>query len=116
MDGEQYYVHADRGYNGWDVVDVPLQSAKLTAGKRRADKITSSVRVTVEWSYKEVKFYWTVVYFKRSIGAGESAVRIIFFIATEKLHNIRNCVYPNTVSQYFTYLPSSLEEYISHKN
>ena len=112
--GCQYYVHGDSGYNRRDVVDVPFQGAHLSGAQLAANRTTSSVRVTVEWSYKDVKLYWTVVDYKRKMRAGESAVGLLY-IGAMLMHNIRNCLYPGTVSQYFKCSPPSLEEYLYHK-
>lgn len=65
VDNVQYYVHVDSGYNRREVVDVPFQRAHLTAVQRATNRSTSSVRVTLEWLYKEVKLYWSTVNFKR---------------------------------------------------
>jgi len=60
--------------------------------------VISRVRVTVEWMFKEVKLHWTTVDYKRKMQIGESGVGALY-VAAMLLANLRNCVYPNTVSQ-----------------
>lgn len=115
VNGVQFYVHADSGYNRRTVIDVPFQGAHLTRAQKKANTATASVRVTVEWAYKEVKLYWTTVDFKRKLRVGEVAVGMMYMGAI-LLHNIRNCLYPNTISQYFQCHPPALVDYIHHKD
>lgn len=61
INGDKFYVQADRGYNMRNIVVVTFQGVNLTVIQRRMNRSNGSVRVTVEWSCKEVKMYWTVV-------------------------------------------------------
>lgn len=115
IDGVQYYIHGDSGYNRRITVDVPFQGANLPVAMRAANEATAAVRVTVEWTYMEVKLYWTTVDFKRKLRVGEAAVGLVY-IGAILLHNIRGCMYRNQVSQYFRCDPPSLEEYLTHKD
>lgn len=115
LGGEQYYIHADSGYNRRDVIDVPFQGANICPAARAANESTARARVTVEWCYKEIKLYWTTVDFKRKLRVGESSVGSLY-IASMLLHNIRSCIQPNTISQYFCCPPPSVAEYLSHKD
>lgn len=114
-DGVQYFIHGDSGYNERVFMDVPFSSANLTPAQRAANMSTASVRVTVEWMYKEVKLYWSTVDFKRKMRIGEGPVGLLY-IAAMMLTNFRNCIYPNSVSQYFKCSPPTLEEYLTHKD
>lgn len=115
VDGIQYYVHADSGYNRRTTIDVPFQGANISSSAKAANIRTAAVRVTVEWTYLEVKQHWTTVDFKRKMRVGEFAVGIVYRSAM-LLHNIRSCLYPNAVSQYFNCSPPSLHEYLEHKD
>lgn len=115
VNGVQHYVHADSGYNRRRTVDVPFQGADLTAEAVAANNSTAKVRVTVEWSYQEVKLYWSTTDFKRKLRVGEGGVGLMY-IGAMILHNIRNCLYPNPVSQYFNCSPPNLEEWLRHKD
>lgn len=115
LDGVQYFIHGDSGYNERAFLDIPFSGAHLTPVQKAANKETATVRVTVEWMYKEVKLYWTTVDFKRKMRIGEAPVGLLY-VSAMLLTNFRNCLYPNTVSQYFNCTPPSLGDYLSHKD
>lgn len=77
MNGEQFLIHGDTGYNPRHFLDFPFAGVNLSIVKRAANKATCSVRVTVEWMYKEVKLYWTTSDFKRKMRTGESPVALL---------------------------------------
>lgn len=114
FNGIQYFIHGDSGYSARAYLDVPFSGSNLTPAQKSANCATAAVRVTVEWMYKEVKLYWSTVDFKRKMRIGEAPVGLLY-IAAMLLTNFRNCIYPNTVSQYFNCNPPSLEEYLLHK-
>lgn len=45
----------------------------------------------------------------------EGAVGALY-VAAVILTSARNCIYPNSISQYFSVLPPSLEEYAEHRD
>ena len=71
----------------------------------------SAARTTVEWMFKEVKQYWSTVDFKRKMKTGELPAGQLY-MAAMLLTNIRSCLYPNSISQYFDCPPPSLEDYL----
>lgn len=74
----------------------------------------SSVRVTVEVFFKEVNKYRSAVDFKRKMRIGIGPVGLVYLVAII-LINIRNCIHPNQISQYFNCIPPTLNEYLTHK-
>ena len=112
---KQYALYGDSGYSERPYLEIPFQGSSLTSYEKAYNGAMSKGRVTVEWYFKEVKLYWSTMDYKRKLRTGESPVGALY-IAALLLTNIRNCVYPNTISQYFKCSPPTLEEYISHKD
>ena len=115
VDGKQYCVYGDSGYNRRSYMEVPIQGSHLSNAQKAFNAAMSRARVTVEWIFKEVKQYWSTVDFKRKMRSGESPVASLY-LAAMLLTNMRNCVYPNPISQYFRYTPPTLEDYLAHKD
>ena len=95
-------------------LQVPFQGSHLTS-TQKAYKAMSRSQVTVEWAFKEVKLFRSTVDFKRKMRIKDNPVGLLH-IAAMLLTNFRNCVYPNTTSQYFKCAPPSPEEYVRHKD
>lgn len=95
-------------------MEVPFQGSNLNSAQRAFNKAMSKARVMVEWLFKRVKLYWTTVDFKSKMRIAESPVGSLYLCAM-LLTNMRNCLYPNTISQYFKCPPPSLEVHIVHK-
>ena len=112
VNGIQYCLYGDSGYSLRLFLEVPFQGSNLTHSQRALNVAMSRVRVTVEWAFKEVKLYWTTVDFKRKMRFAESPVGALY-LAAMLLTNMRNCIYPNTISQYFRCLPPTLDEYLN---
>ena len=66
-DGMKYCIFADSGYNERWFLRIPFQGSNLIASQRAFNKSMSSVRVTVEWMFKEIKIHWPVIDFKRKL-------------------------------------------------
>ena len=115
VDGKQYCIYGDSGYNRRIFLEVPFQGSSLSSAQKAFNAGMSSVRVTVEWMFKEIKIYWSSVDFKRKLRVRQSPVGLLYLSAM-LLTNIRNCCYPNTISQYFGVKPPTLEDYLSHKD
>ena len=113
--GRQFCLYGDSGYNRRIYLDVPFQGSNLIASQTVANVNMSKSRVTVEWIFKEIKLYWTAVDFKRKLRVEQLPAGTLYTGAM-LLTNIRNCCYPNSVSQYFDCQPPTLDEYLSHKD
>eukprot|EP00171_Calliarthron_tuberculosum_P001528 IDg1528t1 len=92
--------------------DWTLYGSNLSPAQRAFNLAMSKVRVTVEWVFKKVKLYWTTLDFKRKLRIAEAPVGTLY-ICGMLLTNMRNCIYPNTISQYFNCTPPTLEQYLS---
>ena len=75
----------------------------------------SKLRVTVEWMFKEIKLFWSATDEKRKMRVGLFPVGI-FYMGAMLMMNIRNCLHPNQLSQFFDLEPPSLKEYLYHKD
>ena len=114
VDGLQYAMYGDAGYRTRLFLDTPFSGSNLSDIEKAFNKAMARSRVTVEWFFKEVKLYWSYVDFKRKMRTREHAVGAIY-VAAVLLTNMRNCIYPNSISQYFECPPPSLEEYMTHR-
>ena len=115
VEGKQYCLYADNGYSERIYLQVTFQGDNLLDAQHAHNTAMSSDRVTVEWIFKEIKLYWTTVDLKRKMCVNQSPVGSMY-TAAMLLTNFRNCLYPNTVSQYFNCRPLSLEEYLMSKD
>ena len=115
VEGKQYYIYGDFGYNQRWFIDVPFQGSNISPAQSAFSKAMSSVRISVEWIFKEVKLQFSAIDFKRKTKVREHPVGIIY-LASILLSNFRNCLYPNQISIYFDCPPSDLMTYVNHKN
>lgn len=65
--------------------------------------------------FKEVKLYWKIVAYKRKLCIGESPVGDLC-ISAMMLTNMRHCVYPTSIAQFFDCIKPSLEDYLVQKD
>lgn len=114
VNNEMYCIYGDSGYSARWFLYIPFSGSNICESRRKFNEYMSKSRVTVEWYFKEVKLYWTILDFKRKLRVNEGAVGKLY-IAGVLLTNFRNCVYPNTISQYFKEDPPTLEEYVYHR-
>lgn len=95
--GVTYYVHSNCGCNYEDNIDVPFQDAHITAAPVMCNNEIALVRLTVQWSYIEVKLYWTTVDFNRKMRVSQSWLGLLY-IYSMVLRSIPSSLYPNPVS------------------
>lgn len=114
INGKQYVVFGDSGYSVRVFLEIPFEGSNLSATKKSFNKAMSKVRVTVEWLFKEVKLLWSMVDSKRRMRICQAPVGLMYRAAV-LLTNLRNCVQPNPISQFFDCAPPTLEEYISSR-
>lgn len=81
---------------------------------RAFNKVMSSVRVTMEWMFKEVKLYLPTMVYKRKIKAMEDTLGT-FYLPSMVMFNMRNCINPNQIEQYFSCTPPTLEKFLSQE-
>lgn len=111
IDGKKYHIFGDSGYSWRVFLEVPYSGANVTVAQRAFNHAMSKVRITVEWFFMEVKRLWGLTDAKRKMRVGEMPAGLIYRAAVV-LTNLRNCVSPNIISQYFECAPPTIEEYI----
>lgn len=114
IDNIQFKIYGDSAYIRKPWFDLPHDGAFLTETQKIENASKSKVRVTTEWVYMEIKRWWTRCDYKRSLKI-QQAPYGNFLLAACILTNIRNCLYPNEISQYFEVLPPTLEEYLQNR-
>lgn len=115
VQGKRYCIYGDSGYNQRWFIDVPFQGSNVSPAQSAFNRAMSSVRISVEWIFKEVKMQFPDIDFKRKMKIQESPVGMMY-LATILLTNFRNCLYPNQISTYFECSPPDLKTYVAHKN
>ena len=113
--GTRYCIYGDPGYNNRWFLETPFQGSNISPEQQTFNTAMSSIRITVEWAFKEVKLYWTSLDFKRKMKIGECPIAMLYLNGVV-LSNFRNCFYPNQTSSYFHCKPPSFEEYIDVQN
>eukprot|EP00171_Calliarthron_tuberculosum_P001768 IDg1768t1 len=114
-EGLFHCIYGDSGYSAREYLVIPFQGASLSEDQVAFNKAMSKSRITVEWIFKELKLNWTSMDFKRKLRIGESPVGALY-VAAALLTNVRNCIYPNPISQYFGCEPPSLEDYMHSRD
>ena len=112
VQNKQYCLYGVSGYNGRVYLEVPLQGAQLNENHKSFNMAISKSRVTVEWMFKEIKMFWTTMDYKRKLRILQAPSAALYFSGMV-LCNIRNCMYPNEISQYFQCPPPRLDEFLS---
>lgn len=115
IDGEQYSIFGDSAYVRKPWLEIPDSGAFLTPYQEHVNASKSKARVTAEWYFMEMKKYWARCDYKRSLRILQAPYGK-FILGAVLLTNIRNCLYPNEISQFFGCNPPSLEEYLDHKS
>ena len=93
-----YCIYGDSGYNPRWFMEVPFQGATLSTAQLAFNKAMASVRISVEWVFKEIKMHFVTVDFKRKIKVFESPVGMSY-MASMIFSNFRDCLYPNQISK-----------------
>ena len=109
INGKQYCVYGDSGYNLRLYLQVPYQGAERPADERAFNLPMATGRITLDWLFKELKMYWTTMDYRRKLCVLQAPVGTLY-IACMLLNNFRTCMYGNKISKYFNCLPPSLEE------
>lgn len=80
IEGVQYAVFGDSGYNWRCFMEVPFQGSNLNSNQTAFNTSMSKVRITVEWVFKKVKIYFPVVDTKRKLKLWESPVGLLYLL------------------------------------
>lgn len=92
INGRQFVVYGDAGFQRITCLEVLFQSSNLIQYEGNCNKAMSKAHATVEWSFKEVKICFTTMNFKRILRLGNSVIGSLY-LAAMILENMRNCVY-----------------------
>jgi nuclease HARBI1 len=91
------------GYHGTD----------LKTEQKPFDASVSSVRISVEWAFKDVKKYFTHLEFPRKLVMGNTPTEKCYIFAAV-LRNFRNCMFESEGSQFYRCDPPTIDEYMSN--
>lgn len=103
-------IYGDQGYHQDDVILCPL--ALQSEGSTEWNKLMSSLRVSVEWAFRDLKNIWQTLRMKLYLRNLQTPVGLMCIVCC-LLCNCKTCLYGNTISSYFDCPPMSLEDYLS---
>lgn len=115
IDGIQYCIYGDSGYNSRPYLEVPFQGSTLSGDQTAFNQAMSAARITVEWMFKEAKTFWTTVDFPRKMRVMQLPVGSLY-LASLLLCNLRTCIYKNQTSLYFRCPPPTLNDYLHSRD
>lgn len=113
LDAVQYYVYCDSAYNLRPYMQVPFSLLGISNEKKKFNKTMSQMRVSVEWSYGELKKFWTTNDYSRILKVRQAPVSTMYK-ASVLLLNVRLCLYGGGLtSNFFQCEPPSIDEYLN---
>lgn len=115
IDDVQYCMYRDSDYNQREYMEILFQGTHISPTQIAFNKSMEAIRVIIAWIFKEIKPYSSVLDYKRKLRICESLIAALY-ITGISLSNIRNYIYPNQISQYFTVRPPRLEQYLSSRD
>ena len=108
--GNVLCVYGDPAYPVRPQLMSPFGNPHLTADQKAWNKSMSSVRVSVEWLFGDIKNYFKFLDFKKNLKIQLSAVGKSFVVCTI-LQNARSCLYGSVTSRSFEIEPPTLIQY-----
>jgi len=115
VQGVRYCVFGDKAYllRPWVQVPVPSVAGVALGDEEEGFNVDmASVRVAVEWGYKEVKQVFPALDYKRKMKINECPVGLLNKVAV-LLWNVRCCTYAGQTSEFFDCPAPSAERYLS---
>lgn len=110
--GMKYCISGNSGCKSRPYLEILFRGAHLFGAQCVFIESMSSVRVTVECMFKELKLYWSTLDYKKKLRINESPVAAVY-LGAKLLSNIRNPTYASPIAQYFESEPLELVEYLS---
>ena len=107
INGDPLCIYGDPAYPHSPQLQGPFKGARLTQNEKDWNSAMSSVRVSVEWIFKDIINYFKFLDFKKNLKVQLSAVGKIYIVCT-LLHNAKYCLYGSTTSEYFHVQPPTL--------
>lgn len=113
VNGDQFYVYADSAYMLRPYMIVPYCAMGASVEQMAFNAAMSSVRVAVEWNYKDLKQVWATNDYARLLKVRKAPVAILYK-ASALLLNMRTCLYKGgQVGSYFAVEAPSWHEYLT---
>ena len=110
--GRQYCIYGDPAYNLSANVCVGFKGFMLSEEQALYNKMMSSVRESVEWSFGKIDQYFPFVDYKKNKKILLSPVAKYYIVAAF-LTNCHTCCYGSTTSAYFGVQPPTLQNYFA---
>lgn len=109
---DKFYIYGDPAYPQRSYVRCPFKGV-VTPDEHKCNSRMSSVRVTVEWGFKEVSSRFAALDFVRQEKIRQGPVALKYLVAVF-LTNCLTCLdRDNQISQYFNVQPPTLDEYLN---
>ena len=109
-DGNPLCIYGDPAYPLRVHLQAPFRDGIITPEMRNFNTSMSSVRVSVEWLFRDIVNYFKFMDYKKNLKINLSAVGKMYIVCA-LLQNARTCLYRNQTSNYFGLDPPSIEEY-----
>ena len=109
-DGQQHYIYGDSASILRPYLMVGYKDAHLTANQHTFNKRISEIWVFVEHAFKDVKQYFTHIYFAQKSKISVTPFALWYYAATI-LWNFRVCLHGCTPASSFGCEPPYLETY-----
>ena len=104
INGDPLCIYGDPAYPHRPQLQGPFKNEKYW------NSAMSSVRVSVEWIFKDIINYFKFLDYKKNLKVQLSAVGKMYIVCT-LLHNAKCCLYGSTTSEYFHVQPPTLQGY-----
>ena len=91
---------------------MPYRAAGITPQMEEFNKAMSSVRISVEWLFRDIINYFKFVDFKKTQKISLSAVGKMYIVC-RILRNAMTSLYGNFTSDFFDVDPPTLQDYFS---
>ena len=105
--GHPLCVYGDPAYPLRVHLQAPFRNMILTPQMVNFNKAMSSVRVSVEWLFRDIVEYFKFVDFKKNLKIGLSSIGKMCIVCA-LLRNALTCLYGNTTSDFFELDPPTL--------
>ena len=107
--GETMCIYGDPAYSLQVHLQSPFRQRILTPDME-VNEAMSSVRVSVEWLFRDIVDYFKLLEFKRNLKIGMSSIGKLSLVSA-LLQNTVTCLYGNNTSEIFDLKPPSLQYY-----
>ena len=115
INGQPFVIYGDPAYPVRNTICSPFRRGAqlLTPLQEEFNASMSSVRETVEWSFRDIITSWAFCDFKKNAKILLQPVAKYYIVAS-LLTNCRTCLYGNQTSRYFSVQPPNIEQYLTN--